>query len=284
MISENFQGDKGAPLRVFLLVISFWVFGRLLWTAWLAVDIQSASLIIPDVMAAQLQNNSQPNVVEVKSGQDRSNFSNYQLLVPSVSVRTLPLSHRGYINKNYNQITNSTQIKNAEIANISRQSQSSNVSIKAVDAIKKRSRWTSYFWLHAREDSGRILSDFGKFSQPFYGGSQAGARISYRLSDDNQKYVGLYARASTAIAVSGQEELALGISVQPLETSALTVNVEHRERENGQSSNAAYLVYNPNPKVIAPDTRLETYFATGYVLSTRDQYFADGYASIQKLR
>ena len=120
MVNEHLQGDKGAPLRVFLFVISLWVIGRLLWTAWATVVSQSPPFIITDVMAAQLQNNYQPKAVELKTDQGRSNFSNYQLLEPNVLVRTLPLSRRDYTNMNYSQIANSTQVENVKMASISR--------------------------------------------------------------------------------------------------------------------------------------------------------------------
>ena len=282
MDSEQFRSDQGAPLRVFLLAISFWVFCRLLWASWAATGFQPSVSIASDVMARQLKSQHQPKVAATRKADFHANIHYNDIRLQLGSSQASSTLFRIPIKIESDRIPIPFLGDDAQLVRTAIPNQWTNIAIKDAYTPEKRSRWSSYFWLHTRENTGNTSSNFGQLSQPIYGGSQAGARLSYRLSHDNQKYVGLYARASTAIAAPGQEELAIGITLQPLNTKEISVNIEHRERKDGQSSNSAFLVYNPNPKPIAINTRLETYIAAGYVSGGKEQYFADGYAAIQK--
>ncbi|MEP2989960.1 MAG: hypothetical protein ABJN65_01830 [Parasphingorhabdus sp.] len=162
-----------------------------------------------------------------------------------------------------------------------------------LDAKKKperlqNSRLSAYFWLFAREGSSSASSSpFNSALQPGsaqYGGSQAGAILTYRLAGNHSRNVALYSRVSTALAVKKAGEVAFGAKIKPVKGIPISLYAEKRFRESalGNPGTAVFVAGGTGPDQIMHDTFLETYGQAGYVFQDDDSYFFDGSASVQK--
>jgi hypothetical protein len=136
-----------------------------------------------------------------------------------------------------------------------------------------RSRWSAAAWLLWRPEMGTGLA-----RAPLLGGSQAGARIDYRLAGDGGRgELAVYGRASRAFIGPSSEEVALGLAWRPGQLP-VSLLVERRERlgPGGRSGFALLAAGGTGPRDIAPALEIEGYAQAGIVgLPGRDA-FADG--------
>lgn len=149
-------------------------------------------------------------------------------------------------------------------------------------------RMTAYFWIYARQDSrvhqagqrqaGRSISN-GQ-----YGGSQAGAIMSYRLLDRPVPDISVYGRLSTALAPWSQQEIALGARINPVRNLPVALHAEQRfdASSGGFAGTAFYGTGGTGPDPIVEKFALETYAQAGYVLGQNETYFFDGSATLQR--
>jgi hypothetical protein len=147
---------------------------------------------------------------------------------------------------------------------------------------------TAYFWIHTRHGLGAEQDPEGKqggsAANGQYGGSQAGALLSYRLFDRPAPDISVYGRVSAALAPLSQGELALGARIRPLFNVPLAVHAEQRfDVGSGDvASTAIYATGGTGPDVVIERFVLETYAQAGYVLGRNQTYFFDGSATVQR--
>jgi len=131
------------------------------------------------------------------------------------------------------------------------------------------SRWSASAWLLIRDESGGgTLAPGGTL-----GGSQAGARLTYRLGGG----FALSARAYVPLRAMAGAEAAAGLDWRPVRTLPLNLLAERRQRLGREGRNAfALTLYGGASRDLAPRLRLDAYGQAGVVgLRARD-VFADG--------
>ncbi|MEP2101783.1 hypothetical protein [Parasphingorhabdus sp.] len=152
----------------------------------------------------------------------------------------------------------------------------------------KSNALSGYFWLFARQGSDPqrpgARSPATQLPNAQYGASQAGAILTYRVLGDDSRNISTFARASTALSSSGQEELALGIKTKPLRNFPVSFFAEQRfgAGNDNDRGTALYLAGGTGPDMVLPDTSLETYGQMGFVFARDDSYFFDVSAAVQK--
>ncbi len=135
-------------------------------------------------------------------------------------------------------------------------------------------RWSASAWLYARDDGGTgSLAPGGTL-----GGSQAGARILYRLNADQRRPLALSVRIHAPLERTAGAEAALGIDWQPLAAVPVHILAERREKlgREGRSAFALTFYGGVSARPLARGLRLDAYGQAGMVgLKSRD-LFADG--------
>lgn len=148
--------------------------------------------------------------------------------------------------------------------------------------------WAAYFWIHARQDSGpeRRFRDKQGFSvaNGQYGGSQAGAILTWHLLDKPVPEVSVYGRLSAALAPVSQGEFAMGTRIRPFSNVPLAMHAEQRfdATSGGVTGTAFFATGGTGPDVVVERLALETYAQAGYVLGRNETYFFDGSATVQR--
>ena len=149
-------------------------------------------------------------------------------------------------------------------------------------------RLAAYFWIFARQNSRAntgARNDGGRsVSNGQYGGSQAGAILSYRIFDRPAPEISVYGRLSTALDPWSQREIALGTRIQPVRDIPLALHAEQRFdiSPGDASATAFYATGGTGPDQIVEKFKLETYAQGGYVLGQNETYFFDGSATLQR--
>lgn len=138
-------------------------------------------------------------------------------------------------------------------------------------------RWVLSAWVFHR--SGSAAQSLGGQGQ--LGGSQAGARLAYRL--DSGGRATMFARVSVTPSGAGQgaggDEGAVGIAFQPVRTVPLSLVVERRQRlagSDGRKAMAAYVTGGLSDAPMAAGFTLDAYGAAGIVGVRRRDAFAEG--------
>ncbi|WP_417611035.1 hypothetical protein [Parasphingorhabdus sp.] len=116
-----------------------------------------------------------------------------------------------------------------------------------------------------------------------YGGSQAGAILSYRISDRPHPDLSVYTRLSAALAPWSQQEIALGARMRPIPAIPLSVHAEQRfDLGTGRDTGTAlFLTGGSGPDQLVERLSLETYAQAGYVVGRNETYFFDGSGVLQ---
>jgi hypothetical protein len=119
----------------------------------------------------------------------------------------------------------------------------------------------------------------------FYGGSQAGAVLRYRLAPASAWRPALYLRAASGIERPRGEEVALGFAFRPLGKVPVAAMVEGRATRTTTGTvvrPAAALVTELPPARLPGGLRAEAYLQAGYVGGRDATGFVDGQARIEK--
>ncbi|GAA4827948.1 hypothetical protein GCM10023232_27990 [Sphingosinicella ginsenosidimutans] len=137
------------------------------------------------------------------------------------------------------------------------------------------SRWSASAWLLARPGDGRSLAPGGTL-----GGSQAGARLLYRLNGDAARPLALAARLYAPLRRTSGAEAAIGIDWRPA-AAPLHLLAERRERI-GRAGRSAFSVtlYGGRSFALPRDFRLDSYVQAGIVGAHRREGFVDGAARL----
>ncbi|MEK6540856.1 MAG: hypothetical protein AABZ45_01910 [Pseudomonadota bacterium] len=138
-------------------------------------------------------------------------------------------------------------------------------------------RWALSAWAFHR--SGSAAPSLGGQGQ--LGGSQAGARLSYRL--DGAGRATLFARVSATPQGAGQgagvAEGAVGVTLRPVRSLPLSLVVERRQRltgRDGRGAMAAYITGGVSDAPLVAGFTLDAYGAAGVVGARRRDAFAEG--------
>ena len=150
-------------------------------------------------------------------------------------------------------------------------------------------RWSGDAWLLLRSGSNGYNAPGsglpGVFVPlGFYGGSQAGAVLRYRLSVTSRYRPSLYLRGSSGLEYPRGEELALGLSLRPVPRLPVALLLEGRVTRtvSGEIVRPAMALVSELPPVRLPlGTRGELYVQAGYVGGRDGTAFIDGQARIE---
>lgn len=119
----------------------------------------------------------------------------------------------------------------------------------------------------------------------FYGGSQAGAVLRYRLSLLSALQPALYVRASSGLEYPRGEEVAAGLSIRPVKRAPIALMAEGRvtRTTSGTIIRPAVAVVTLLPPARLPlGLRGEAYGQAGYVGGRDATAFVDGQARVEK--
>ena len=142
----------------------------------------------------------------------------------------------------------------------------------AVADAARPSRWSGSLYVYRRGDGTDALASGGQL-----GGSQAGARIAWRLNRDGPSRFAAAARVSTPLDDRRGAEGAVGLDWHPLPGQPLRVSVERRVDLGGAGRDAwsAYAAggfyREPRPGLV-----VDGYAQAGVVGARRRDLFADG--------
>lgn len=135
-------------------------------------------------------------------------------------------------------------------------------------------RWSGDAWVLARggDGTGSLAS-----GTALLGGSQAGARLLYRVTDDVAAPVSLSARLSSPLRRRGAEA-ALGVEWQPITRLPVRVLAERRQRVSGDGRSAFALLAHGgiSERPVGREFRLDGYAQAGMVGARSRDLFADG--------
>lgn len=139
-------------------------------------------------------------------------------------------------------------------------------------------RLSASAWMLARSGGG---DDALAAGNGLLGGSQAGARFLYRVSDNVATPVSLSARVSSPLRRSGAEA-AFGVEWQPVAGLPVRLLAERRERVSGEGRSAFALLAHGGvgDRAIAAGFTLDAYAQAGVVGAHRRDLFADGGATL----
>ena len=148
----------------------------------------------------------------------------------------------------------------------------------AADVPAPSRRWTGSIWALARRSGGATLAPGGTL-----GGSQAGARLLYRINDDAARPLSLTARAYAPLHSLGGTEAALGIDWRPSARLPFHLLIERRQRlgREGRSAFAA-TAYGGGSAALARNWRIEVYAQAGVVGTRSRDLFVDGSARLMR--
>lgn len=155
-------------------------------------------------------------------------------------------------------------------------------------AKESRRGLTGYFWIFARQASQfngpGAIGTRAAISNGQYGGSQAGAILSYPIFTSPGPEVAVYGRLSAALTHLAQKELALGGRLRPFDSLPLSIHAEQRfSAESGRAGGTAlFATGGTGPNPIIEKIMIETYAQAGYVLGDEQTYFFDGFATLQR--
>lgn len=139
------------------------------------------------------------------------------------------------------------------------------------------SRWSVSAWALLRGgESGPALAPAGTL-----GGSQAGARLLYRLNRGPMRPLSLSARLYAPLRQGRGAEAAAGIDWRPLARVPLNLLVERRQALAPEGRNAfALTVYGGHSARLPAGLRLDAYAQAGMVGLRRRDAFAEGSAQL----
>ncbi|MEP3226571.1 MAG: hypothetical protein ABJO01_11395 [Parasphingorhabdus sp.] len=154
--------------------------------------------------------------------------------------------------------------------------------------IDKPSALSGYFWLFARDDLSIPLGATAPLILPSaagpYGGSQAGAKLSYRLAGHRSQSLSAYIGTSTALAAAGEEEVAFGLSAKPLANVPLSIFAEQRLGAQNFSNRgtAVFVAGGLEVDQLPVQIRLDSYGQVGFVLAKENGYFFDAAVTTER--
>jgi hypothetical protein len=139
------------------------------------------------------------------------------------------------------------------------------------------SRWSASAWLFVRRDGASQVAPGGTL-----GGSQAGARLTYRLNADLTRPLSLSTRVYAPLDQAPAAEAAVGLDWKPMSGIPVHILAERRQAlgDGGRSAFSITLYGGVSDRRLPAGLRLDAYAQAGVVgLQSRD-LFADGSVQI----
>ncbi len=139
-------------------------------------------------------------------------------------------------------------------------------------------RWRFDSWLFLRDGSPAGL---GAARPAFYGASQIGGVLTYRLSERSA----LYLRASQALVDRGEKEVAAGTSFRPIGAFPVTANLEVRATDRPGGSElrpAAFIAGGFEGQTLSAGFETRGYGQAGFVGGEFATAFADGSVHVER--
>lgn len=147
----------------------------------------------------------------------------------------------------------------------------------AAPAAQRHPRWSVSAWLFARRGVGAA----GLVPAGTLGGSQAGARATYRLTGKPGEGLSLSLRLYAPLNDRHGAEGALGLDWKPLRSLPLRLLVERRARLGRDGRSAfGFTAYGGVDEAVLGSVRLSAYGQAGAVGARRRDLFADGAARL----
>lgn len=266
--------QRGAPLRFVAVMLSLWGVGRAVWLIGGQIDtaaVASRPAFAPHAPNfAPVSDTSVPALLAWMPLISKSNPQDAQLtldLPPASSFAEaesppLPLLAEA----------NFQRVSRSEILTPSAPTPSPRLDLD--QAVRTASRWSGSAWVYVRDNSaGRSLAALGQL-----GGSQAGARLRWRVNPGEQLRTALYGRLSSPIDRASGAEAAFGAEWHPLPGRPVWIAAERRvalgsEGRDAWSAYAAGGVWKPG---LPMGMTLDGYAQAGVVGVKRRDLFADG--------
>lgn len=292
--------SAGAPLRALGILVGVWIAGRILWTS-VVPDLFHepevavvAKSEINDLCAAPktLLTVTESPVSIPKSANFGTKIRPSTLNQRAAEQREIVEAQRfeaGYPDQVMASEIPDKKLVETNIMSSAKKLLASPTTQASIPIYQKsNSRWTGYFWLHARQNSlpgsvGERVS-LPNIANRQYGGSQAGAIFAYRILGGLERRASLYGRISTALSPLEQEEIAVGVSVKPIANLPVAIHAEHRRpiASKISAATAIYLVGGFTSDQLIDGVTLESYVQTGIVRGATDSYFYDASATLKK--
>ena len=135
------------------------------------------------------------------------------------------------------------------------------------------SRWTGAAWVFTRGGGEAQLAPGG-----LLGGSQAGARFTYRLNDDPTRALALSARLYSPLNSTAGSEAALGIEWKPFAAIPVRLLAERRQRlgRSGRSAFSLMAAGGVSDQPVWDGISLDAYAQAGVVGAKSRDMFVDG--------
>ncbi|UVI40393.1 hypothetical protein [Qipengyuania spongiae] len=148
------------------------------------------------------------------------------------------------------------------------------------DSVARRLSLDSWLFLRSGgEGEAKVVT--GAPGPAFYGRSQAGAILRYRLATASRFDPAAYVRADAALVSRGERQVALGVSARPLAALPLVAHAEMRAtRQDGRTElrPAAFVTTGTDAAPLPGGFALRSYGQAGYVGGRFASAFADGQA------
>ncbi len=290
---------RGEPFKALLLVFTIWVMGRMIGHAAIStpslpigsiiyqLPIAWSDALIPKVTNTQYRSVDRAGLKGWPNSNPAHRIDAILRERPSLKTQTIlpyeTLSQSRLLLTGQTAHDETVSLGTTRLISIESISEPS----ATVPSSHKSDALSGYFWLYARQGSGLKSGGskvpISQFNVPQYGASQAGAILAHRISGNKGRNVSAFVRASTALASSGEEELALGIKTKPFESLPVSFFAEQRfgPRDNGIRGTALYIAGGTGPDKLLPRTSVETYGQMGFVFARDDSYFYDASAALQ---
>jgi hypothetical protein len=144
-------------------------------------------------------------------------------------------------------------------------------------ASKAASRWSASAWTFVRRGEATQLAPGGTL-----GGSQAGARLTYRLGSVADGPLALSARIYSPLKNARGAEAALGVEWQPVPVLPVRLLAERRQAigKEGRSAFALMAYGGVSDRGVVGPVRMDLYAQAGVVGAGSRDFFVDGSLSI----
>ncbi|MEW4468116.1 hypothetical protein AB1K62_09815 [Parasphingorhabdus sp. JC815] len=288
------SASKGAPLKSLLIILVFWVSIRIIWesifpssvapttlnklTAMKDYEISTDTVSLTDTATLT----AQPILQERAGNPPYLSQSKAAYMQPALMPGTSQ-------QREMNQSKSSAMLVAAPVVSSRHIVQRQDNLVPSPTGFSPSSKPLSgYFWAFVRQSSGseRFGSGAPALQSPGgqYGGSQAGAILTYRLAGTQQNSLSAYMRASTAISLKGQEELAFGVRARPFDKLPVFLFAEQRmgPKQIRNRGTSFFVAGGTEPARLATDLSLETYGQAGFLFAKQNSYFFDASANVQR--
>jgi len=143
--------------------------------------------------------------------------------------------------------------------------------------LKAPSRWSASAWTFVRRGEATQLAPGGTL-----GGSQAGARITYRLGSLEGGPLSLSARAYSPLKTARGAEAAFGVEWQPMPVFPVRLLAERRQAigKEGRSAFSLMAHGGVSDRGVVGPVRMDLYAQGGVVGARSRDFFVDGSLSI----